>query len=283
MTQGAGSRCRVDRGSGITAEAGRAPEIGHDARLRLNRTSSETTAVRACRPPAVLRRARPPCERAAYGASASVRSTYPDASGRASSSRWSRITFTGRFLSGQRDQTVNLAALPSAVRIRLSPPPDRSAALNRPNHGGKPPLVARSAPSARPARAAARGRRVGGGARWRLRARRRHSRISRGLVADRRERRPPVGAAVAQIRPRWTRRALPPARSRDGAAQPRGRSSMVERQPSKLHTRVRFPLPAPTRRASALLSRVRSRGDQAVSANASQDQRSSAERAPSLL
>jgi hypothetical protein len=34
------------------------------------------------------------------------------------------------FLSGQRDQTVNLTALPSVVRIHLPPPPLRKPVVN---------------------------------------------------------------------------------------------------------------------------------------------------------
>lgn len=70
------------------------------------------------------------------------------------SGRWSRACVrtdiehhAGRFPSGQRGQTVNLMALPSAVRIRLSPPDSRPAR-------SKPTSPrSRSSPTGEPARA----------------------------------------------------------------------------------------------------------------------------------
>ncbi len=112
----------------------------------------------------------------------------------------------GRYQSGQMDQTVNLVAQPSAVRIRLSPPFQRTA-VSRRQHGH---------------RAHVRGVVSG---------------LLLGLIS--RRRRAPVAAA-----------------DRRGSAGG-GRSSMVERQPSKLHTRVRFPSPAPRAWPQLFGSRVR--------------------------
>ncbi len=112
----------------------------------------------------------------------------------------------GRYSSGQRGQTVNLMAQPSAVRIRLSPPFQRTAVIRRQHghsdagpRGGERALDPVSSPLRRASVAVAGGCSSAGG----------------------------------------------------------GRSSMVERQPSKLHTRVRFPSPAPRAWPQLLGSRVR--------------------------
>jgi hypothetical protein len=104
----------------------------------------------------------------------------------------------GRYPSGQRGQTVNLMAMPSAVRIRLSPP----TAARAESRCARFPLIA--------------------------------SLVRRALALG-----PPVPA-------------LPAPSSWPGD---RGRSSMVELQPSKLIAWVRFPSPAP-RSGSAALDRA---------------------------
>ena len=121
-------------------------------------------------------------------------------------------------------QTVNLVAQPSAVRIRLSPPPPLRPSLFL--------LARRPAPH-----------------------RRRHHRgvaqrartflLGRSRSSER--------AAAAITLPRDLR-------APDVSSQ-RGRSSMVERQPSKLHTWVRFHRPPNSMRARASdrARRVRSR------------------------
>jgi hypothetical protein len=124
----------------------------------------------------------------------------------------------GRFPSGQRGQTVNLLAQPSAVRIRLSPPTLRAprlpgplsrASLIRP----EPRLALRldlSCPQ------------LGSRARANDPA---HETETSELTSN--------GARLVSAALRARRLS-------------RGRSSMVERQPSKLIAWVRFPSPAPT-------------------------------------
>ena len=132
----------------------------------------------------------------------------------------------GRFQSGQMGQTVNLVATPSAVRIRLSPPAPRAG---------------------------------GDGATDSVRPTRRDRRciaVPLPVIARR------CLPADARARPLERRlRSAPGAEFRGGrglnpaGAEPGGRSSMVEPQPSKLMAWVRFPSPAPAPLPPQLVAR----------------------------
>ena len=114
----------------------------------------------------------------------------------------------GRFPSGQRGQTVNLMAQPSQVRILLSPPP-----CSPRQHALRASML--SPPAGRT-----------------------------GIRAPASAPQP----ALAIVPP--ARAPAPPHPTTSAAPadhDPRGRSSMAERQPSKLIAWVRFPSPAPAR------------------------------------
>ena len=117
---------------------------------------------------------------------------------------------TGGFPSGQRGQTVNLMALPSQVRI-LFPPPSMPLRPSLPTSRRKARVVGRHRPDEA----------TGDASRW----------FSR---------RSPAAGPPRPSRPLPGPWVLPRIRLR-----PRGCSSMVERQPSKLNAWVRFPSPAP--------------------------------------
>ena len=136
-----------------------------------------------------------------------------------------------RFPSGQRGQTVNLLAQPSQVRILVSPPFPTQRRGSPPAHcDGRLLCVA------------ARSRLTGFFVRPAPLPASLVSGSSTDQVTAARPSRTPATASdpILHLYIRWKRSAVWRRRcTRSGC------SSMVERQPSKLHTRVRFPTPAP--------------------------------------